>query len=368
MKVLDFSQPDLTEHKGMAQYARNVIPRLARILDDQSEEYVIVTTSSEVKQAREVLLDWKVNLDVLKVARSLVSLYTNSLEARKLFGVTEVDFVSTYPRYPIWNRGRNTATIHDITAYKHSRWYFIGTKKDNFFRKLFTKKRIDRLVESSGCSLAVVSESTERDLKLCFLDLDLDTRVHYVGNGASHIHSSEDNPIRRKRERYFCYVGSSSIHKNLKNMILGFEMFSKSNPAYVLKIAGCNRPKHLDGRSLSNVEFLGPVSEKDKCELIENAMAMLYLSHAEGFGIPPLESILLGTPVLVSDIRVFSETLPEWNLKVDPFNPISISEGMNKLVADYERQLEYLLPTRQTILERYSWDAVALRYMKMLSN
>lgn len=365
MFVIDFSQLNLAVHKGMAQFARNVVPRLARRLEDAGLEFCVTTVRSEVDTANEILESWGVTSDALRVAKSLLSLYSSPFEARRLYGSNRVVFVSTYPRYPTWNKGKNIATIHDITAYKYSRWYFFGTKKDNSIRRCFTRMRLDSLVESKKSVLAVVSHTTVKDLSIQYLDLDLGDKAVYVGNGADHIILPQDDPISRKRESYFIYIGGSSLHKNLKNMIQGFKLFSDNNPNFKLKIAGSTRPQYIK-RDHEEVEFLGPISEEEKRELIINAVGSLYLSFAEGFGIPPLESILLGTPVIVSDIEIFSETLPSWKLKANPFSCESISTSMLNLVSDHKLFIAEACKSRASLLSRFSWDVVASNYFSLI--
>ena len=147
------------------------------------------------------------------------------------------------------------------------------------------------------------------------------------------------------------YFGLSSIakHKNFKWIL----EVAKRNPSLQFKIAGSLNPKRfdvdLDFGKLPNVEFLGYVSDEDAQNLMQNAKAFLFPSIYEGFGIPPMESLALGTPVIVSDIPVMREVYGNSAHYIDPYN----------YDVDLENILQEPVASASEVLERYGWEKSA---------
>lgn len=366
MLILDLTQINVAKNKGMAVYARNVIPRIAKILKSNGYDFRFIT----LKKNFDIAIDMGIEQDKLLLASNMIDAYIyGSFLKRNVINRKNLLFLSVFPRIPVWNQGINICTIHDITAYKYLRWYFKGTKKNNPLRKAFTKKRIDFLLKKSN-KIAVVSHTTSRDLQINYFHLNLYEKLFYVGNGATHIKPSYNDALNRQRSRYFLYIGGNGLHKNLVNTIKAFRIFlDKTNLKYKLLIAGSFKPKYLMSEQIpASVKFLGPISEEEKRKLIENATSTVYLSIAEGFGIPPLESILLGTPVILSNIEIFNETLYDWRLKVDPFDPFKIAETMANMVTNQQEYLEEIFDVARRIESTYTWDQVAMRYFKLINN
>jgi glycosyltransferase involved in cell wall biosynthesis len=109
--------------------------------------------------------------------------------------------------------------------------------------------------------------------------------------------------------------------------------------------------------NLSNVIYLGYITDGEIKSLIKNCKAFLFPSLFEGFGIPPLEALSLGTPIIISNIPSLSEIFEDGASYIDPKNPeIAINKKI-KHISDSKRNY---------ILSKYSWKKSALSLYNFL--
>lgn len=142
-------------------------------------------------------------------------------------------------------------------------------------------------------------------------------------------------------QEYYLYLGTLEPRKNLVNLIKAYhllkEKLQKSTPKLVL--AG-GKGWYYESifetveqlKLKEDIIFTGYVEEKEVPLLMNGAKAFVFPSLYEGFGMPPLEAIACGKPVLVSNTTSLPEVVGEWGLMVDPEDIIDISEKMEKIL------------------------------------
>ena len=144
---------------------------------------------------------------------------------------------------------------------------------------------------------------------------------------------------------YLLYLGNLHPRKNVARTIDGF--------------ARARRAGHLDGTRLvvagarwwgegeeaaaarapgGSVTFLGRVDDDERAQLLKGARALVYVSRFEGFGLPPLEAMAMGTPVLASSVTAMPEVCGDAAVLVDPLDVEAIAEGMATVVNDEARR------------------------------
>jgi glycosyltransferase involved in cell wall biosynthesis len=197
-----------------------------------------------------------------------------------------------------------------------------------------------------------VSECSKSDI-VRILGLPPD-RVHVIGNAV------DDSlyPVRDAwllssvRERYgingrfILYFGGFDLRKNVPRLIEAFSLLpAHVRERYQLVIAGryqhLGHPLYPDPRETvqqlgleSQVVFTGQIREQDKAPLYSAATAFAFPSLYEGFGMPVLEAMACGTPVLTSNVSALPEVAGEAGYLVDPYSPEAISEGLLHLLED----------------------------------
>lgn len=217
-----------------------------------------------------------------------------------------------------------------------------------------------------------VSQSTRRDVERIW---GIPTeRIQVVPEGVSPHYRPlcEEQDIEGIRERYglrrpyFLYLGGFDPRKNIHNMLLGFKRFLISADGE-FQFLLCGDKRGFEGYLEDEIEELGLEEEvilagfipvEDQQALYAGALALVCVSLYEGFGLPLLEAMACGTPVLASRVSSIPEVVGEAGLLVDPVDPESIAQGMKRLVLEHSLRKELV----SAGLERsslYTWDRVA---------
>lgn len=164
--------------------------------------------------------------------------------------------------------------------------------------------------------------------------------INVIHNGiSSQFLSSSKSRTMKYSFPYFLYVGNIKPHKGLKTLLKAYNKLEEGGETRKLVIVGnMNKFKTADtyikelierGVLSKNIIFTGYVSDDELVSIMQNADLLIQPSLYEGFGIPPLESLFLGTPVLISDIPVFKEIYNDF--PVQYFSCNDVSDLYNKM-------------------------------------
>ena len=166
---------------------------------------------------------------------------------------------------------------------------------------------------------------------------------------------------------YLIYVGSIHPRKNLKNMLLAFDQYKKANPSSELKflVVGAFGWQNSELKDIINtmqykddVIFLGRQPLDELAKLIAGSFALLYVSLFEGFGVPPVEGMKCGVPVITSNNSSLPEICGDAALLVDPLDVNAICQAIEKLWTD-SSLYESLIQKGTLQAQKYSWDRSA---------
>jgi glycosyltransferase involved in cell wall biosynthesis len=141
--------------------------------------------------------------------------------------------------------------------------------------------------------------------------------------------------------RYLLFVGTLQPRKNLARLLAAFDLLAATDPSISLALVGAQgwHPERLTRalaglRSRDRVRVLGYVDDADLPTLMSGAVALAFPSLYEGFGLPALEAMACGTPVLASTTSSLPEVVGDAGLLVDPLDVDAIAAGLARLVAD----------------------------------
>lgn len=241
---------------------------------------------------------------------------------------------------PWWMPVPYVVTIHDLILYRERDPAGSHLPKPLFYLKYWAFRAIFRQAVRRACYIFTPSQFTTDDLLRCFPSVAEKTIVS--GEGVRDFNKIEpDQSILTKHQinqPYFLYVGSAYPHKNLKRLLQAFHVFHKENPASTLVLAG-NRDRFYDeliswARTSgfdSGLLMIGRVGDAELSALYRSAEALLYPSLIEGFGLPPLEALSVGTPVIVSKRGSLPEILGNEALYCDPENIASMVQAMREV-------------------------------------
>lgn len=194
-------------------------------------------------------------------------------------------------------------------------------------------------------------------------------KIDVAYNGANDsfcpINEEDKAEIRKKYSDncpYFMFVGSLHPRKNLARLFTAFDSFKTKNDNNIkLLIVGnkkwwtepiknaYNAMTHKD-----DVIFAGRLSAEDLHLVTASALASVYVSYFEGFGIPILEAFKCDTPVITSNVTSMPEVAADAAILIDPFDVESIAQGMEKILDDNTRKI--LIEKGRKRKEDFSWD------------
>lgn len=185
-------------------------------------------------------------------------------------------------------------------------------------------------------------------------------------------------------KRYVFYPANVSVHKNHETLLVAWSRFKRrdelslvlvgygvevlnrpddSTPRHWRQDALCGLIKRLELIPGRDFYALGYVPDDDIVHIMNRAAALIMPTHAEGFGLPVLEALARGIPVLCSDIPVLHETLVGRSADVlwfDPYSPNDIVAKLNRLLDDYDHYKEAAEAGRTD--PRPAWPDVASQY------
>lgn len=258
---------------------------------------------------------------------------------------------------------KSLPVIHDLNFFQLPE--FIPWQERQYYSNFFP-----RFIKKAY-RIATVSEFTRNDITYRF-DYAKDN-IDVVYNGASEgflpIHADEQKAVRDKYTRgfpYFLFVGLIHPRKNLTSLITAFNSFKHAVGSDVkLLVVGSRKwwtddMQHaLDISSFKDdVIFLGRVKDEDLCRITASALALVYVSLFEGFGIPVLEAMHCDTPIICSAVASLPEVGGNAVLYVDPFDVDSIKTAMLAIYANPELRDELVSKARKQ-REKFTWKKTA---------
>jgi glycosyltransferase involved in cell wall biosynthesis len=214
-------------------------------------------------------------------------------------------------------------------------------------------------------SIIAVSEYVKQDIILNFLIPKDKISVAY--NAVKNIQDATNStglsadkwPEIKPEKPYFIYIGSLHPRKNILNLISAFNQFNKNenhrfNLVLVGRLAWKSGAIEEAIKNTSDVIHTGIVSETIKYQLLKDAVSLVYVSLFEGFGIPLLEAMQNGVPVITSNVTSMPEVAGDAALIVDPNDLDQISSAMNTFVNDASIRYEYIQRGNKRYKE-FSW-------------
>lgn len=259
------------------------------------------------------------------------------------------------PRHQIpsmTDKVRTAVTIHDLVWKDHgATMRFPGRQIENFFTPR-ALARADHIV--------VVSQFTRQRLEHYFPQYA--TKVTVVP-GASMLQNTAQSDGSGREGEFLLFVGTLEPRKNLPRLLRAYSRYVASGPqAYPLKIAGGAGWGGEDIASLvaelgllDRVQLLGRVDDVALRGLYRSAYALLMPSLYEGFGLPVVEAMSVGLPVITSRDSAMAEVAGSAGLYVDPHCEEDIVRALRSISGDRE-QYELLRARAPVEAARYNWE------------
>lgn len=261
---------------------------------------------------------------------------------------------------PVFSWGvKSIVTLHDLNFLLHPAWYTRSFRLAYQVCALPGLRRADMVVTISDC----VKETARRTLSLS------PTRSERVYNGVKAMQSGHS--LAPGEAPYIICVGSLQPHKNLRRILRVFRVLRREYPQLELRIVGRRQAHFVEESELkelletSGVSFLGYLPESELATAYQNAVFFAFPSLEEGFGLPVLEAMSLGTPVLTSRLSCLPEIAGGCARLVDPFSETEMEEAMREMLAWPEAIKMQVSEKGRAWARKFTWDAAARQYVKI---
>ena len=357
---------------GIGEYTINLMRGLSRL---ENPEFVLFHDSlhkPNIKSLFDGLDQSKIRLASLPIPANLVGPAWQACPWPPVDWTTGPVDIFHSPNYRVLpvRRAKLVVTVHDLVVLKYPRHQSLTRVKHigGWLRRL---KRADAVI--------AVSENTRRDI-LEYLDIPAEkVRVIYQGYNADLFRSDvpgEDVERVLLRHRlqapYFLYVGTLEPRKNLVRLLKAFSLVRRNGLGNIhLVLAGRKGWKFEEIfdeiRKLNlhdSVRQLGYLADEDLPGLIKGARALVYPSLYEGFGLPPLEAMAVGTPVLTSNTSSLPEVVGGAGVMVDPEDVEALAMALERLWTD-ETWGESLRMKGYRQAQRFTWDKAAKQTLEL---
>ena len=231
-------------------------------------------------------------------------------------------------------------SLYDVSPLEHPEW-FSGTFH------LWYRILLPNLVRRVRALITISEFSKNRIHHVLGVDLD---RIHVVPCGVNQVQfspasSQQINALRVElglEKPFFLFVGVQNPRKNVSGLLKGWEIFQRSIKDHELVLVG-GRNSNFANPGISSlpagVRRVGAVDEDMLPVLYSAAKALIIPSFYEGFGLPVLEAMACGTPVIASSASALPEVVGEAGILVDPADASTIAAGMVRVASDPEISL-----------------------------
>jgi glycosyltransferase involved in cell wall biosynthesis len=174
--------------------------------------------------------------------------------------------------------------------------------------------------------------------------------------------------------RFLLYVGTAFPHKNLEALVKAFEIANASQPELNLVLVGKREQYYerleqavANSPARKHIVFTGFIPDEELKWLYENAAAYAFPSLSEGFGLPGLEAMVHGCPVISSNATCLPEVYGEAALYFDPYSPEDIAQKIQTVLSDNALR-QHLIKAGQTQAAKYSWQHMAKQTLEVYRN
>lgn len=400
---VDASRANRDFKTGTEWYSYYLIVNLIKI--DRENKYILYSDKPLIQAfLNDLKLDDNKNVRVKVLKWPFKYFWTiGRLSLEMIFRRPDALFVPAHS-LPLFFPKKTVNTIHDIAFVSNDYIYNQDVSTDsskfsdkwlNFFVKLFTFgryrfKSTDHLKWSTMFTLKrakkiiAVSNFTKNDILKNYNKV-YSEKISVIYNGFNNklYRPIEDeialNSVLKKYgipEDFLLYVGRMERKKNIYNLIEGFSIFKENNKESQEKLVligsagfGYDEMKYIiEELDLEdNVIILGWVEENDLPYIFNKAKAFIFPSLYEGFGIPVIQAMACGTPVLSSDIEVLQEVAQDCALFFDRFSPVDLAYKIEEILSDKELR-QNLITKGLSHSKNFSWEKCARETLEEINS
>ncbi len=259
-------------------------------------------------------------------------------------------------------------TIHDLMVLNLPCYFGSSMLRNAISRRIFQRALKTSVTQSSA--LAVPTMATKLDVMRRFQTSV--NKVFVTGEGQALF--SSPVKIEKKRENFFLYVGNARGYKNIPRFLTAYGRLwamDKKTPPLTMIVRKDRAYKsfrqHLDSNpARSNIKLHTHITDEELRNLYLTCKALLIPSVYEGFGLPALEAMATGAPVMASKATALEEVVGDTGILIDPYSIIDLMRGMAELSVATTEELKKLGEAAKERSKLFSWEKAADCFLEQI--
>jgi glycosyltransferase involved in cell wall biosynthesis len=249
---------------------------------------------------------------------------------------------------------RQVVTIHDLAILEYPQWF--PAPMAAWYAYMLPK-----LAQQAILILTVSRFSKARIMERLGIE---EEKIRMIpGAVGQPFQPSGSDPLKNSQP-YFLTVGAFGPRKNSAVLMEAWQNVHKQNPDIELRVVG-TLPQRKEIESIPPVRFLGQLSDEQMCKEYQGALGFIYPSRYEGFGLPVLEAMACGTPVICAQAASLPEVAGNAALYFNPDEPEVLTAQMAALLQNNALR-EDLVRRGTGQVQKFSWDKGAQKILSIL--
>jgi len=354
---------------GIGRYSQNLIKNLLSI--DHKNRYILFMTDEDAREFRSLNnKNQNVKIKITNIPHYSIAEQTKLPQIIAKEKCDLVHFLNF--NYPVRYKGKFLVTIHDLTLF----FYPETAKETGPIKRVAFRLVMSRACKNSAKIIAVSKNTKDDIIKYFKTDPDKIVVIPEAADDKVFIEPSKKLIQNLKSTYHFAhfpiilYVGQWRPHKNIVGLIEAFSKLKKKIPSKLV-IIGKIDPKHksvqetIDKLNLkSDIVMPGFVSNEELAAWYKIASVFVFPSFYEGFGLPGLEAMAAGTPVVASKTSSLPEAYQDAAIYFDPGNSSEIADKI-ELVLEDDSLRQDLIKKGKAQVAKYSWKRTAEETLKI---
>ena len=349
----------LINASGIGTYIKNILPSIIKKLD--SNKYFLLGNNTTLFD--QGLLDHN-NVECIEFNAPIYSI-KEQLQFQKLIPKETDLFWAPHYNIPILYNGKVLVSIMDLGH--------LALKQINHetIKRIYSKFMFNRIKKKATATI-YISIFSKNEYNKFIGRPNSDQFVTLLGVNNDWKNIPENKSLSLKP--FILYVGNVKPHKNLGRLIEAYKIICDRIP-HDLVIVGKNKGFITGDNTLiqkiknysDRIRFTGKVNDTDLKQYYKQAELFVFPSIYEGFGLPPLEAMAAGTPVLSSDAASMPEICGDAVLYFNPYDINQLAQKILEILNNDELVMKYITRGRKHV-EKYTWDKTAFQTSNIIKN
>lgn len=339
-------------------YVKNLLTYLEKI--DTTNQYSILVPSKDKDY-------WKPtndNFTILTVDFDNYSLGEQT-SFKKYLDELSADLVHfCMPQQPVFYKGNHVTTFHDLTLLK-------TYNSDKNWLVFHTKQTIGRIIfkKVAKTSSQIITPTNFTKNELVKFSKISPEKISVTYESAD-VFVDKLKPYNHPFKEFILYVGQQSDYKNIKRLGDAHQKLLEKHPDLGLILVGKKNKSieinenYFNDKNYKNILFTGFISDKERDWLYTECQAYIFPSLMEGFGLPGLEAMGYGAPVISSNATCLPEVYGDAAIYFDPLNTDDMAQKIDQVLSDQNLRNE-LIQKGYDQIKKYSWERMARQTLEV---